>query len=385
MFENYHLKIVYIVLFLNFIAIGLVVPSLPIIINQLNLNGSAFGILISTFSLFQLIISPIANVLFKKQSRKFVLIIAIILYILSEFLFGIGYHFVILLISRILGGVSAGLIMSISLALVGEFSDETEKNKNFSTLSAITSLALILGPGIGALLSMFSLRLPYFIASILGLTMLIVILLFYKYEDVIPSTKQKLNLKIQDFKLGLFPAFMVFTLAFGLSSIEELYPLYLVDIAQFKSVHIGIAIIVGSILGVLAQYYLYPVLSEKISAIKIMLYSSVFSIIVLFVLLTLKSILSLILISSIIFIGFDMLRPAIAIYLSNLYKDNQTFAGSLNSTFTALGNLLAPIIGGYVYEYSVRSPIYIALMTLILGVTVILFANTFMRRYTNPK
>lgn len=385
MFENYHLKIVYIVLFLNFIAIGLVVPSLPIIINQLNLNGSAFGILISTFSLFQLIISPIANVLFKKQSRKFVLIIAIILYILSEFLFGIGYHFVILLISRILGGVSAGLIMSISLALVGEFSDETEKNKNFSTLSAITSLAFILGPGIGALLSMFSLRLPYFIASFLGLTMLIVILLFYKYEDVIPSTKQKLNLKIQDFKLGLFPAFMVFTLAFGLSSIEELYPLYLVDIAQFKSVHIGIAIIGGSILGVLAQYYLYPVLSEKISAIKIMLYSSVFSIIVLFVLLTLKSILSLILISSIIFIGFDMLRPAIAIYLSNLYKDNQTFAGSLNSTFTALGNLLAPIIGGYVYEYSVRSPIYIALMTLILGVTVILFSNTFMRRYTNPK
>lgn len=42
----------YINIFLVFTAISLVVPSLPLIIKDLNIDGDAFGILIAVFSLF---------------------------------------------------------------------------------------------------------------------------------------------------------------------------------------------------------------------------------------------------------------------------------------------------------------------------------------------
>jgi DHA1 family quinolone resistance protein-like MFS transporter/DHA1 family multidrug resistance protein-like MFS transporter len=380
MLAKYQLKIVYVIIFLNFIAIGLVIPALPIIINDLKLHASAFGILISTFSFFQLAISPLKSVIFKGKSKKFILITAIALYVLSEFLFGIGNHFIVLMVSRALGGMSAGLIMAISLELVGELSDEVDKDKNFSTLSAITSLGFILGPGVGALFSTLYLRLPYFIAAFLGIIMLIIILLYYKQSDgkqYEQGNTERSQLKIWSFKWTLFPVIIVFVLSFGLSSIEELYPLYLVDVAQFESIHIAIAIISGSLVGVIVQYFLYPIISSKFSTITIMLLSSIFSIIVLCILLNLKSIISLILISSIIFIGFDMLRPAVAIYLSNLYKDNQSLAGSLNSTFTALGNLLAPIAGGYAYESNIQSPIFIALGTIGFGIISIIINNKY--------
>ena len=43
----------YINIFLVFTAISLVVPSLPLIIKDLNIDGDAFGILIAVFSLFK--------------------------------------------------------------------------------------------------------------------------------------------------------------------------------------------------------------------------------------------------------------------------------------------------------------------------------------------
>ena len=72
-----------------------------------------------------------------------------------------------------------------------------------------------------------------------------------------------------------------------------------------------------------------------------------YSIVILFSLLFLNSVISLILISWIIFIGFDIIRPTITVYLSKLVQNKQGLAGSINSTFTSLGTLIAPIIAGY--------------------------------------
>ena len=53
---------------------------------------------------------------------------------------------------------------------------------------------------------------------------------------------------------------------------------------------------------------------------------------VLCILLLLNSVIALVLISCVIFIGFDIIRPAITVYLSKIAKDKQGLAGSMNST-----------------------------------------------------
>ncbi|PKR03863.1 MFS transporter, partial [Staphylococcus aureus] len=158
----------YINIFLVFTAISLVVPSLPLIIKDLNIDGDAFGILIAVFSLFQMIFSPIVGFFSDRYAKKHFLSIGLLLYIVSEFLFGIGMGFYTLLSSRILGGISAALIQTSVIGIIGDISDEANRDKNFGTFSAITSLGFIIGPGIGALFATFHLRLPYFIAMAIG-------------------------------------------------------------------------------------------------------------------------------------------------------------------------------------------------------------------------
>ncbi|MBT8156495.1 MFS transporter [Staphylococcus aureus] len=365
----------YINIFLVFTAISLVVPSLPLIIKDLNIDGDAFGILIAVFSLFQMIFSPIVGFFSDRYAKKHFLSIGLLLYIVSEFLFGIGMGFYTLLSSRILGGISAALIQTSVIGIIGDISDEANRDKNFGTFSAITSLGFIIGPGIGALFATFHLRLPYFIAMAIGIIMLIINLnLKIPHVQTLASKENKLaTLSFKYLKLYLLPAMVILLLAFGLAAIEELYLLYLVDKADFTSFHIALAIIGGSLLGALTQYLVYPKISRHLHEFSIIIISSIYSIMVLCILLLLNSVIALVLISCVIFIGFDIIRPAITVYLSKIAKDKQGLAGSMNSTFTSLGTLIAPIIAGYFYVQNINAPVYIAILTIILTIIALIF------------
>ena len=230
--------------------------------------------------------------------------------------------FYTLLSSRILGGISAALIQTSVIGIIGDISDEANRDKNFGTFSAITSLGFIIGPGIGALFATFHLRLPYFIAMAIGIIMLIINLnLKIPHVQTLASKENKLaTLSFKYLKLYLLPAMVILLLAFGLAAIEELYPLYLVDKADFTSFHIALAIIGGSLLGALTQYLVYPKISRHLHEFSIIIISSIYSIMVLCILLLLNSVIALVLISCVIFIGFDIIRPAITVYLSKSQK-----------------------------------------------------------------
>lgn len=60
----------YINIFLAFTGIGLVVPSLPLIIKDLSITGNAFGVLIAVFSFFQMICSLIIGYFSDKYPKS---------------------------------------------------------------------------------------------------------------------------------------------------------------------------------------------------------------------------------------------------------------------------------------------------------------------------
>ena len=67
--------------------------------------------------------------LFLIDTLKALLSIGLLLYIVSEFLFGIGMGFYTLLSSRILGGISAALIQTSVIGIIGDISDEANRDK----------------------------------------------------------------------------------------------------------------------------------------------------------------------------------------------------------------------------------------------------------------
>lgn len=66
-------------LFIAFLGIGLVIPVLPTIMNELKITGSVVGYMVAAFAITQLIVSPIAGKLVDRIGRK-VMIVAGLLF-----------------------------------------------------------------------------------------------------------------------------------------------------------------------------------------------------------------------------------------------------------------------------------------------------------------
>ena len=77
-------------LFLAFLGISLVIPVMPTLMHELNINGTIMGYLVAMFALFQLITSPIAGRWVDQFGRKPMIIIGLVIFSISEFIFGIG-------------------------------------------------------------------------------------------------------------------------------------------------------------------------------------------------------------------------------------------------------------------------------------------------------
>ncbi|WP_278926841.1 multidrug efflux MFS transporter NorA [Staphylococcus auricularis] len=369
------LAILYFNIFLVFLGIGLVVPVLPVYLKDLGLKGGDLGILVAVFAFAQMIISPFGGNLADKLGKKLIIVIGLVLYAVSEYLFAMSNTFALLIISRILGGFSAGMVMPGVTGMIADISPGADKAKNFGYMSGIINTGYILGPGLGGFLAEFSHRLPFFVAGTSGVIALILSVILLKnpkhetnagFATISTETISKINLKV-----FITPVILTFVLAFGLSAFETLFPLYAADKADYSPIDISVAIMVGGVLGALIQVFLFDKLMKFMSELNFIICALLYSIIVLFSLTLAHSYWPIMLISFIVFIGFDLIRPALTNYYSNIAGNRQGFAGGLNSTFTSMGNFVGPLIAGAVYDIYYELPLFMSMLIMVAGIIVI--------------
>ena len=111
-------------------------------------------------------------------------------------------------------------------------------------------------------------------------------------------------------------------------------------------------------------------------------WSLLYSAIVLVMLIIAQGYWTIMLISFIVFIGFDMIRPAITNYFSNIAGNRQGFAGGLNSTFTSMGNFMGPLVAGTLFDVNIEFPLYMAIAVSLSGI-VIIFIEKMIRTRLN--
>ncbi|OEK69135.1 multidrug MFS transporter [Staphylococcus equorum] len=373
---NKQFVILYFNIFLVFLGIGLVVPVLPVYLKDLGLKGSDLGVLVAVFALAQMVISPFGGTLADKLGKKLIICIGLGLFAISEFLFAASHTFSLLIVSRILGGFSAGMVMPGVTGMIADISIGKDKAKNFGYMSAIINSGFILGPGLGGFLAEFSHRLPFYVAGFSGCLALVLSIILLKNpknetQDGFTVYQPELLTKI-DWKVFLTPITLTLVLAFGLSAFETLFPLYTADKAHYSPLDISFAITGGGILGAVFQVFFFDKFMKHFKELTFINYSLIYSAIVLLALTFVDSYWSIMLISFIVFIGFDMIRPAITNYFSNIAGDRQGFAGGLNSTFTSMGNFIGPLVAGTLYDVNFEYPLYMAVVVMILGMFVIL-------------
>lgn len=373
-------------IFLIFLGIGLVIPVLPVYLKDLGLKGSDLGILVASFALAQMIISPFGGGLADKLGKKLIICIGLVLFSISEFMFAVGHSFTILVISRVLGGFSAGMVMPGVTGLIADISPSQGKAKNFGYMSAIINSGFILGPGFGGFLAEVSHRLPFYFAGGLGIIAFIMSLIVIHNPKKMttagfPQYDPELLTKI-NWKVFLTPVILTLVLAFGLSAFETLFSLYTSDKAGYTPKDISIAITGGGIFGALFQVFFFDKFMKFTTELNFIAWSLLYSAIVLVMLIIAQGYWTIMLISFIVFIGFDMIRPAITNYFSNIAGNRQGFAGGLNSTFTSMGNFIGPLVAGTLFDVNIEFPLYMAIAVSLSGI-VIIFIEKMIRTRLN--
>ncbi|MEK4252437.1 multidrug efflux MFS transporter NorA [Paenibacillus sp. FSL W7-1287] len=377
--ENSTLAILLGNLFIAFLGIGLVIPILPTIMNELNISGKVVGNLTAAFALTQLFVSPFTGRAVDRYGRKIIVVIGLIIFGISELLFGMGKTVEILFLSRILGGVSAAFIMPAVTAFITDITTQESRPKAFGYMSAAISTGFIIGPGIGGFLAELGTRVPFYTAAVLGFVAAILSVLFLseparqRMVQHDSAANKKSGLKKMFIPMFLIAFIMIFVSSFGLAAFESFFSLFVDHKFNFTPKDIAISITGGAIIGAIVQVALFNRLTVKLGEIGLVRYCLIFSAVTVFLVTQANSYLTIMLLTFIVFVGFDLIRPAITNYLSNVAGDEQGFVAGMNSMFTSLANVMGPIVGGMLFDIDVDYPYYMAVILLIVGLFISMF------------
>src|SRR5690606_5407440 len=116
-------------IFILFVGVGLVIPIMPSYMEFLHINGTTVGLMVAAFSLSQFLFSPFAGRLSDRIGRKPIIVTGLLVFALSEWLFGISNTVFLLFFARILGGIGAALSMPAIFAYVADITTDEERGK----------------------------------------------------------------------------------------------------------------------------------------------------------------------------------------------------------------------------------------------------------------
>lgn len=375
--QNGVLAILLMNLFIAFLGIGLVIPVLPTIMNELGITGTVVGYMVAAFAITQLIVSPFSGRWVDKYGRKIIIVIGLFVFGFSEFLFGFGKSVEVLFISRMLGGVSAAFIMPAVTAFIADITTTSTRSKALGYMSAAISTGFIIGPGLGGFLAEVGTRVPFYSAGVLGVFAAILSLILLKEPERAavdePTPGQATGLRRIFIPMYFIAFLLIFVSTFGLAAFESLFSLFFDHKFGFTPKDIAIVITGGAIVGAVAQVALFDRLAKWMGEIKLIRYCLGVSAVLVILMTYVNSYFSILLTTFVLFIGFDLMRPAITSYLSKIAGNEQGFVGGMNSTFTSIGNIFGPIIGGVLFDINLNYPYYFAALVLILGTGIALF------------
>ncbi|WP_395760608.1 MFS transporter [Bacillus sp. 3G2] len=368
-------------LFMVSLGLGLVIPVLPRLINELDISGSTAGYLVAVYAITQFITSPFSGKWVDQYGRKPTIMLGLLIFAVSELLFGLGKNVYVLFVSRILGGFSNAFIFPAVTAFITDVTSENKRPKAMGYMSAAINTGFLIGPGIGGFLADINMRMPFFIAALFGAFSVVFSFLLLKEPNEFEEKNEQKEMEIKGneyFKQVFQPMYIIafliiFISSFGLTSFESILSLYVNHKFNFSPKEIASVVSVSSIIGMIGKIFLFEHFTKKIGEIALIRYSLALAAIFIFLMTVANSYATILLTSLLLFVGFDFIRPSVTTYLSKIAGNQQGFVGGMNSMFTSIGNIGGPIVGGTLFDININFPYYFATIVIICGTILTIF------------
>ncbi len=167
------ISFIFITLLIDVTGIGLIIPVVPGLIQQL-IHGTVSeaskysGWLAFAYASMQFLFAPLLGNLSDKYGRRPVLLLSLLGLGIDYIFLAMAPSIAWLFIGRIIAGF-AGASFTTATAYIADISNEQNRAQNFGMVGAAFGVGFILGPVIGGLLGEFGVRVPFIVAAGLSL------------------------------------------------------------------------------------------------------------------------------------------------------------------------------------------------------------------------
>jgi len=210
-----------------------------------DMSVASAGQLINSFSISFGLLTPIVIVLTRKMDRKNLLMVALLIFSLSNFIVATFGDYVVMFSARITSGISAGLIEVTLLTIATSIAEPEKKGSAIATIITGFSMSLIVGVPLGRFLaSLMDWRFIFIALSVLGILFL---MLIYKLIPSMQGEEEKPlkeQLKILKNNRITFILIVTFFWMFSYSIVFSYISPYLLQVIKVSGNVVSIALLI---------------------------------------------------------------------------------------------------------------------------------------------
>jgi DHA1 family tetracycline resistance protein-like MFS transporter len=157
------LAAIFLIVLSDFLGFGLIIPALPFYVRKFATTDLQIGLIAATFSLCQLVATPILGAASDRFGRRPILLLSQIGSVIGYVLLAIavGFHWgnplhglILLYVARSIDGFSGGNV-STAQAYVSDVTTPENRAKGMGLIGAAFGIGFSLGPAIGGILAWF--------------------------------------------------------------------------------------------------------------------------------------------------------------------------------------------------------------------------------------
>ena len=159
-------------------------PAIPVFAKSFGVNNAAIGLMVSVFAITRFASGLISGVLVDKFGERAVFSTGVFMVSLFTFLAGVAQSYEQLLFFRGAGGLGSSMFSVAASSVILRSVGDDQRGQVQSVYQGSFIVGGMAGPAIGGLLSVISLRAPFFVYSVLLFCSGVVALFFLKGDSI---------------------------------------------------------------------------------------------------------------------------------------------------------------------------------------------------------
>lgn len=350
--------IIFLVVVIDLIGFGIVLPLLPLYAKHYGASPAVIGMLAISYSVTQLIFSPIWGALSDRHGRRPILLLSLVGAVIFYALFGWAPSLLWLFVARLGAGVFAANI-STAMAYIADMTSRDNRAKGMGLIGAAFGIGFIIGPAVGGFLSQFSYNLPGYGAALLSFIALA--LAFFKLpESLLSRTRSATANVLQSFwqpiqtalqqKDFVRPMLMYFLVTFAFANMQVTFPLFTQEVFALDVQHVGYLFALSGIMSILLQGGLIGRLSKRFGEGMLAIIGAAMYVIGLLAIPFAKSVYLLVVIMGLVGLATGLTLPTLTSLLSlSADEENQGSVLGVSRSVGTLARILGPLWGGWCY------------------------------------